>query len=202
MPVENPVQVLQLIAYSTLTFASVTVASIALYLAYWHQIGGKPHMLVLGTNVGFIRKADAEVLGTSKIGLICSFEIWNLRKYPIVIRKMVLRYPGMPIDKSTGYLSEKWFVLGEAVSHLGYETVGPTAQLAFDVNVPIPAGEISKRENADFILTVLYFDPRLNKVNTLRETGPIEGWAENHRNAKPHDLSRVQSERPPATEKT
>lgn len=169
MPFEVSVPLLQLIAYSTLTLASVMVASIALYLAYWQHVGGRPIVLVFSMGLRVTgEKRD-------RVSVVMSFEVWNLRKYPIVIRKMTARFPGIPVDRES-MVQEKWSAWEDAIRYGDDVTLGPTAQQVFSVEVPFQMDVYDKKVNPDLKLSVVYFDPRLNKYRAVQQTLPIEGW--------------------------
>lgn len=97
------VPTLQLISYTALTCASVTVAAVSCYTAYRQHRGWKP--IILMTHHG-----RSKTLSAQRYGLLVVFEVWNRRKYPIVLNEISIAFqrftffdmPGMENDPQRG----------------------------------------------------------------------------------------------------
>src|SRR4051812_38123321 len=76
--------VFQLLAYMTLTLVSVLVAIFSAVFTYRNSFGWKP--------LAFVALHSAAISVTSPVKASLEFEIWNRRKYPIVVRSMELRF--------------------------------------------------------------------------------------------------------------
>jgi hypothetical protein len=79
----------QLIAYVSLTLASVTVAVTSAIIGYWQMFGWRPTLFITG-----IGSAGSDTA-------LVTFEVWNRRKYPVAISA------GSFIDFRTTKLAER-----------------------------------------------------------------------------------------------
>jgi hypothetical protein len=78
----------QNIAYTILTISTVTVASAALYVAYRNYFGFEPKILPGGAAIQLL---------VTPYSLVTSFEVWNSRQYPIVLRTAEITIPNAKI---------------------------------------------------------------------------------------------------------
>src|ERR1700741_2491930 len=76
---------MQWIASTALTLASVTVAVVAATFNYRQNRGWKPAILVLSQGFDIVAWID--------------FEVWNRRKYPIVVHGVVIKFGNVKLDQ-------------------------------------------------------------------------------------------------------
>jgi hypothetical protein len=91
----------QNIAYTALTISTIVVASAALYVAYRNNFGLEPKILP-GTAV-------IQLLATPYL-LVTSFEVWNSRQYPIVLRWVDITIPNARITTPPTAPPGEWTV--------------------------------------------------------------------------------------------
>jgi len=91
---------IQLIASLLFGLMSLSVACIALWVAYRNNFGWKPLVLLMSYGIG----------GGGALGNVvtCSFEIWNRRKYPVVLREMQVSWGDTRIVSEGGFTNEEW----------------------------------------------------------------------------------------------
>jgi hypothetical protein len=82
---------MQWIASTALTLAGVAIASVAATFGYRQNYGWKPVVLVTSHGFGGIGR------NTESFDATCQFEFWNRRKYPVVIRFVVVRLGNLRI---------------------------------------------------------------------------------------------------------
>jgi hypothetical protein len=156
------VPTLQLIAYSAFTFASITVACVSLFLAYRQNFGWKP--IILWTR----RRLTIKDLPYE---LSLGFEVWNRRKYPIVIvgqcvgfQKLTFVRTGKPPAKELGTdwdLDERLFENHHSV------LLDPNSHHQFSLTTGFETSEPEKAEDVARIV-IFYFDPIKNRFLTIR----------------------------------
>jgi hypothetical protein len=90
------VPALQLIAYSSLTGASIIVASVSVFLAFRQNFGWRP--IVMPTSYGG---------GGSNSEIEIEFEVWNRRKYPIMVLAQELTFKTLTFVKENRALTDE-----------------------------------------------------------------------------------------------
>ena len=92
---------LQLIAYSSLTYASIIVAATLLLLSYRQNFGWQP--LIVVTSFGG---------GNESIHL--EYEVWNRRKYPVTVIMQELIFSSLHFDgREVGYPDDSGWSMQE-----------------------------------------------------------------------------------------
>jgi hypothetical protein len=160
--------IVQLIAYVTLTLASIIVGVVSALFAYRNNFGWKPLALVVGHSL--------EGMGGSTIwDAPLKFEIWNRRKYPIVVRSIVVEFSNLPLRPETFHTSptDAWFRQGKSFHSRGTTTLSPSTQREFTVVAPIAEGTTLDDVAALARIKIYYFDPLYNKSRPLQITHPI-----------------------------
>lgn len=158
------VAVLQLIAYVMLTIASVTVAAVSAFLAYRSNYGWNPLLLVVTR--GLRGEQGPPELWAATI----TFEVWNRRKYPIVIREVLVEFSSLPLrtENVATINGDPWHRLGNGFSNAEPTTLSPSAQIQFTVNAPLRQDK-GVKYISDFVhITVRYFDPLHKRARRLR----------------------------------
>jgi hypothetical protein len=157
------VPVAQLAASTLLAVASLVVALVALHFAYRNNFGWKPLLLL---------KSHGGSAGSNWSEISCTFEIWNRRKYPVVIREMQVLFGAAKIDFDTpnveGEETDWWSTESGGLLHLKTISLQPSQHLEFEAAGPVRRGDgnpIDAEVWADL------YDPRLNASVVLRAGG-------------------------------
>lgn len=103
--------------------------------------------------------------------LSCEIEIWNMHKYPIVIRDCIFTVSGFHFERLQPIHlkeDERWHVSGNTV----HRTVNEPTVVRPDEHVTLrPAGRFNWNREKPFKTsvkwTITYFDPRRSKENKL-----------------------------------
>jgi hypothetical protein len=90
----KPVGALASIAFG---MSSALVAWVALTVSYRNNFGWKPLILTKELGLEWDEESREEVSW-----LVCSFEIWNRRKYAVVVREMEVKFGGREVVGKTG----------------------------------------------------------------------------------------------------
>jgi hypothetical protein len=154
LPSDTPT--LQLIAYVSLTLASVTVALTSLFMAYRQNFGWKPILFII--SVGGGRGARGHSVTTE-------FEFWNRKKYPINITFVSVDYSKTRIARGGNPpLSDGWGINGEhRIFNENRMTIKPTENKYFQTVTPIDTSSVLDiSENVT--ISVFYFDPIKNRI--------------------------------------
>jgi hypothetical protein len=161
------VPTLQLIAYSALTCASVIVALVSAMFGYRQNFGWKP--IILPTSYGFGRLKVDEPDGLAKVTF--EFEVWNRRKYPIVIQAAHVTFETLEsvfTEFGTIPQEEMWDTDGTTFSGHSYSLVlDPNAHPKFPLGfacVDRPWHEIRDTVR----IRVAYYDPIKNRYLTAK----------------------------------
>jgi len=155
---------MQFIAYSVLTIASVIVAATQLFLAYRQNFGWKPLLLV--TN-------HALTSGTPTreyYGLKLDMEIWNRRKYPVVVRRLYIEFSRIEVVAEVPeWVYGAWNV-GTARPTARYEeelVLEPSSYKTVPIDLPfkrLPLDALRDRLR----ITAFCFDPRKNRIDKIK----------------------------------
>jgi hypothetical protein len=150
---------LQLIAYVSLTLASVIVAVTSLFMAYRQNFGWKPILFI--TSVGGGR-------GSHGYSVTMEFEFWNRKKYPINITFVSIDYSQSRIARGGNPpLTDGWGVHGEhRIFNQDRITIKPTEHKYFQTVAPIdktPAPDLFE----NVTITLFYFDPIKTRIKSV-----------------------------------
>jgi hypothetical protein len=146
--------VLQLIAYVALTIASVTITAVSATFGYRQNFGWKPLLLVTGHSLSGEGNKDTH-------GAIIDFEFWNRRKYPIVIRSIIVQFKNIDLIKGPHGV-----VIGDIEWHPyrdGYITrpdlrLDSASHKGFKVEHPFKAWSLDKLKG-EIVIEIFYTDP-------------------------------------------
>lgn len=155
----------QMVAYTSLTLSTVIVGVTALIFSYRNNFGWKPIVLVTSHGVG-------SGMDDAHYDVALKYEVWNRRKYPIVLRSMTVRFNVISVvaGMSTRLPSPGWEI-PRSKSELFYreeKSLGPSEHLVFDVAAPFEKRSLDHLEDRP-VISVSYYDPRANKIKAIRK---------------------------------
>jgi hypothetical protein len=157
LPSDTPT--LQLIAYVSLTLASVTVAVTSLFMAYRQNFGWKPILFIISVGGG---------RGARGHSVTMEFEFWNRKKYPINITFISIDYSTTRIARG-GHppLCDGWAINGEhRIFNANHTTIKPTENKYFQTAAPIDMSSVLDiSENVT--ISLFYFDPIKNRIKRI-----------------------------------
>lgn len=165
----------QVISTAVLTVVGLCVALASLLVAYRNNFGWRPIIIIPGWGMranptgkegdGAPRPADYD--NTAEIPI----EVWNRRKYPVVVRHVVVsiseKVQFEVIAPLTGH-REGWHMNSVSTSLIEPVTVAPSSHHVFNCEVPFRTTSYDAAR-ARMDIAVSYFDPRKNKRYTLNE---------------------------------
>lgn len=151
---------MQFASSTALTLASIAVGLIALNVGYRNNFGWKPILLVKSYGIGS---------GHDWTEVHCIFEVWNRRKYPLVVREMQVSFGDLKVDREARGAAaegELWWATkeGTLITHKSV-SIEPTRHQEFEAVGPVrsDAGAVT-----DVVVWVDLFDPRKNGHVVLR----------------------------------
>lgn len=157
------VPTLQLLAYVSLTAVNLAVAGSALFLSYRQNLGWKPIAFVLSSGW----KAGPDDPGVYRGTL--QVEIWNRRKYPIVVRGADVTVSGLDILEPRILRDERqeWSRYRKTLIHRSDVVLEPNSRHHIEVEFRFKERTL---DDLDEVVnwTVRYFDPRRNKYSLFR----------------------------------
>jgi hypothetical protein len=157
----------QLIAYSALTCASVIVATVSVVLAYRQNFGWPPIVLVRMFVINYSEQPYEFTM---------EFEVWNRRKYPIVIQGQDLRFRNVrfirveerrPLD-----YANTWDGGPETFSNYKSVVLEPNGHEKFEF-IYVAQNKNRKKQASKVKIRVFYFDPIKNKQLETKLTKKI-----------------------------
>jgi hypothetical protein len=137
--------VMQWIASTALTVASTIVAIVAATFSYRQNYGWKPVVLVLAH--GFDNNAWID------------FELWNRRKYPVVVHGVEIKFGNLSLDHSGK--TDPWYIFHNKLCHREQVRLDPASHHLFQPRVPFEKQTLGKSETVR--IDVFYFDPIRNR---------------------------------------
>jgi hypothetical protein len=151
------VQVWQIITNATLTVVGICVAMASLIVAYRNNFGWAPIALISGYGLkGF--GPDPK-----NVAALLTLEVWNRRKYPIIVRFINLKFDSLPIkERLSTPAGEVWHIRSRYVSHLTPHTLDPTSHETHEIEIPLKPETLDGLES-NFRVRIEYFDPRSNQ---------------------------------------
>ena len=157
------VPTLQLLAYISLTAVNLVVAGSALFLSYRQSLGWKPIAFILST--GMISGPDDPGVYRGTIQI----EVWNRRKYPIVIRGAEITVSSLKLLEPLTHRGKRppWSRLGRSLLHRSDVVLEPNSKHNIDVEYRFPKRTL---DDLDEVISwrVWYFDPRRNRYSQFR----------------------------------
>lgn len=118
------VSVLQLIAYVALTLASVTVTTVSAIFSYRQNFGWSPLLLSAGYGMSGGRGGPTDA--------VVYFEVWNRRKYPIVVRNIIVEFENIEIVRGEPE-QDDWHNSGDALIQRQNLRLEPAAHHRYEV---------------------------------------------------------------------
>jgi len=149
-------------ASAMFTLASVTVAVVAARFSYRQNYGWKPVILVLSP-----RFEGTEGDYTARI----DFEIWNRRKYPVVIHLVEVELSRSKLNYSEALTSHPWYMSHNKLVHREHVRLDPADHHVFEA-----WAQFKKHtpEDQTVRINVSYFDPVANKREKLTTRQSIQ----------------------------
>jgi len=150
---------MQWVSTTALTLASLTVSIVAAIIGYRNSRGWEPVLLL---------SVDGLASGIPGASISVKFEIWNRRKYPIVIRfiEISLREHQLLNDERKQLQDwENWWIFHNKVCHQASTTVEPGKHESFRRGVLFKPPQ--KFEGLTAVVACWYFDPLLAKKKYL-----------------------------------
>jgi hypothetical protein len=162
------VPLLQVVTNATLTLVGICIAVASLIVAYRNNFGWGPFVLV--------RRQRTEVTYNEGLKRVASleFEVWNRRKYPIIIRKARMTFASEKVRKPMLPSGDKWEFRGNNADHREEHTLAPTTQETLKIQFSFDETPPGKYRT-DFTIYVTCFDPRTKKEATIRTGGTYYG---------------------------
>jgi hypothetical protein len=155
------VAAVQLIAYTSLTIASITVAVTTAFIGYRQLYGWRPTVIVTGVACNFVEVGKAEAITT--------FEVWNRRKYPIAISggSSVAFGEVMVGDTMDG----DWQNWRNTMCYYGEKIrLEPLTHQEFQISANLKVVKPKDVPDA-WVVEVKYYDPQSNKE--VKITAPV-----------------------------
>lgn len=156
-------QVAQFAAYLALTGASVTVAIVSLTFAYRQNFGWSPLLLVTSHGLQGTGPEPKHYYAT------LDFEFWNRRKYPLVLRSVVVEFSSIKIKElpPEETISLDWHIHADTrmiyrISH----TLESTEHKALRIAAPFASRTLDDLVD-QITVRATYYDPRLDKSEDL-----------------------------------
>lgn len=152
------VALVQLIAYTTLTAASVIVGSVSLFVAYRQNFGWPLFVLVSshGLSGGKVKNYN---------GASLDIEVWNRRKYPILLRWIEVEFQVLAFDfdvKDWVYDPDWHISRNDLLIWANEKVIDPMAMFKLKPEAPFKIRSLDTL--ADRVeVRVGYYDPRMRK---------------------------------------
>lgn len=157
---------LQFAATTVLAFGSLSIAAVASLFAYRNYFGWKP-LIYVAAREGCAGEYDAWIGA--------SFEIWNRRKYPVLLHRVGLRYHGVSLaavstegfDTAGGSSEFTWKVLKGQIECDPDLALEPNERRRFAAfgSVDLSGGPVAF-DHA--MVQAIYYDPRTTKFELIR----------------------------------
>jgi hypothetical protein len=162
------VPTLQLIAYSALTCASVFVASVSAIMGYHQNFGWKPFILLKSHGYGGPFDRGKDPPGVRKLTL--EFEVWNRRKYPIVLLGAQIDFEKLDfVHTDFGSIppDELWqHTGGRAFENYYSDRIEPNSYYVCKLGFAYKGQGIELDDCVRIKIT--YFDPNRNRYRTAK----------------------------------
>lgn len=154
----------QLASSASLTLMGLTVSIVAATFTYRNNFGWKP--IVLVTSIG-LSSFDS---GPEKYNALVDVEVWNRRKYPLIIRGVSVKIDGLDLieDRTSGrpdwHLHRNTLMLNEEY------TIAPQTHEKHKASAPFESRSLDELK-CPILVNVMIFDPRMNKTETVSAQG-------------------------------
>ena len=154
------VPLMQFVSSSLLTLMSIVVALVALHFGFRNNFGWEPIVLLVSN--GTTGTGDKEL---GKIDV--EFEVWNRRKYPIMVHHMSVVFGKMEFERHLPGRKARGWLQGNKLENHDRIRIEPNSYH------PVAMTGLSRNAfEADFCdafeIRVLFFDPKSNKYKTIK----------------------------------
>ena len=155
-------------------FLGVAGFALAIVTAYWsyrNNFGWEPIVILgrLGLQGTYVIDQLGNINppnGQPRYQVRISIEVWNRRKYPVVVRKMVLVASRLDIVQEVGPVEGGWnYYKGRYASMYG-NSIAASSSDTQTLTIPFNVGDPSK-VRSPLVVTVDFYDPRLNRVFSI-----------------------------------
>lgn len=154
---EHWLAIVQICSTAALALLAVSVSAASFVIAYRNNFGWKPLVVVVGYSLRFEQERDYP-------GAMLVFEIWNRRKYPIVIRRIGLDAPAFT-EEGFHWSEVGWHVIDDGPLLPDSLAIAGSSHKRYAYEHLLH--EIGQMSGAKVRLTVEYFDPRSNNSKTI-----------------------------------
>lgn len=158
------ITILQLIAYCALTLASVIVAIVSAVFGYRSNYGWHPLLIV--TNHGFSGVGGSKVHNAQ-----ITFELWNRRKYPIVLVFATVEFANMKFEYDATLNGRNWYKVGGKFHYRESQVVAPAEHKSIDFKAPFTVPSLDDLDDM-VTITVSYLDPIAGKYEKSKIRHP------------------------------
>lgn len=144
--------IIQLVAYTCLTGASVIVAIVSALFGYRQNFGWSPIVLVTSHGIG----AGGE--DTNRFEALLDFEFWNRRKYPVLVAGMKVTIDTVEFIYDPAIHEDGWSRIGDSFYSHQKVRLEPAAHRGFAFSAPFKRVSLDTLK-ANATIEITYFDP-------------------------------------------
>lgn len=155
---------LELISSASLTVMGLTVSVVAAVFTYRNNFGWAPLALITSIGLSSGRKYPGKYNATVDI------EVWNRRKYPIIVRCISIKIVGLEIISDTQNFDEWWLYSSSELISDNEHTISPQSHERREIVAPFAASSLDALQ-CPIIVEVVLFDPRLNRTLKIGARG-------------------------------
>lgn len=158
--------IMQFIAYVTLTATGITVAVISLRHSYRNNFGWPP--ILLDVTHGLKSKNFEDRLGCA---IFIELELWNRRTYPVVLRRLVFTSSRLKFDEKHGRSSpeDDWvFMSSQCADYRPKHVLTGGEHLEISFEGSLFEGQSLDDLDTDLLFECHYYDPQRDKQYVLR----------------------------------
>jgi len=144
--------ILQLVAYTCLTGASVVVAIVSALFGYRQNFGWSPMVLVTSHGLGAGRD------DRDRFQALLDFEFWNRRKYPIVVAGLKVTIDTLEFIYDPALHEHGWDRVGDSFYSHQKVRLEPAGHHGFAFSAPFKRVSLDTLQ-AKAVVEITYFDP-------------------------------------------
>ncbi len=173
---------MQFVSSTALTAMSVTVGVVAAVIGYRNSNGWRPLLVVTGQSLIPMKRPDG-------ISVWTEFEVWNRRKYPVVVRQMFVRFDEVKLtevilananeEKDGEEEKDNWHVTWNhrIVNRYGQFVLeaGKHARFAVRAKFEPLKPDFDTLARMRGKVRVQVYDPKIDKHILLKALGPQDG---------------------------
>jgi hypothetical protein len=150
----SDLQLLQFIAYTSLTIAAVSAT-----FGYRNNYGWPPISIITAHGL-------AGIGGSKVYNATLKFELWNRRKYPVAITSTSVRFAKMEFKQPAD--GSGWHRSGDAFYQRDEARLEPGAYKQFSFAAPFTTDSLDAIDD-EVSVTVNYFDPISSKYRSITQ---------------------------------